>query len=176
MASKATATADPSPFNGWRCPGKKSDAFFGALAAEVVPAVEGGDLSAGVVVVPSDSSSSAYSKVSWEALLQNSFSMSDGAVATHREITSDQAAAILGATLHKSQAYGSVILGRDRAAAWAKAFCASMDGAVFFTNRSDDGGGMSATNATFDTGVLAVIADRGGGEGVVACVWLRDED
>ena len=175
MNTASIAIADPTPFNGWRCPGKKSDAFFGALVAEVAPAVHDGDLSAGVAVVPSDSSLLANTDL-WEALLQGTFSMSDGAAATHREITSDEAAAIVGAILHKSQAYGSVILGKDRAEAWAVAFCVSMDGATFFTNTSADGGGRSATNATFDTGVLAVIADRGGGEGVAACVWLRDED
>merc|ERR1712032_647127 len=52
----------------------------------------------------------------------------------HRELTKAQATAALQRVLHKSLAYGSELLDKCSAEAWASGFAAGLPGAKFFTN------------------------------------------
>lgn len=56
----------------------------------------------------------------------------------HHELTKAQATAALQRVLHKSMAYGSELLGKCSAEAWASGFTEGLPGAKFFTNAKWD--------------------------------------
>lgn len=98
------------------------------------------------------------------------------------EVPYADAVAHLTAVLHRDMAYYSEIMPRGRAGELAERFLGLFAGGRFFTN-SEDGprqqpppslpwswGSSPLTDATFDTGVVAVAAGRTGQ------LWVEDED
>ena len=159
-------------FDNATCPGSRSSAFFKGLRAAMLLSGYGDKemLRLGVVVCPSGASTDVRA-----SLLEYRFGFSDGSASLSRVISRDEAVALLSKLLHRTQAYETKILSQDQAVLWATAFADSMPGAQFFTNRGEGGEWDPATDSTFDSGVIGVINDRGG-EGIMAGIWLSDED
>lgn len=97
------------------------------------------------------------------------------------EISAEEAHAVLVAVLHEDMAYGMERMPLDGARKLAAEFVAALGegSARFYTNgefgrpRKAPGAGPAwrpATDATFDTGVIAVSPTH------IACAWLMDED
>jgi hypothetical protein len=108
------------------------------------------------------------------------FGLAD-AVDIYHEVSYAEARAVLAAVLHKDMAYGCEILPHAQAEQLASDFLNQfqLDCSRFYTNgeyglpRTQPNvgpGWMSATEATFDTGVLILCAD------VTGCAWFMDED
>ena len=99
---------------------------------------------------------------------------------TYHVVPADEARAVLEAAIHQDLAYGCEIVPREVAARLARAFIDEWPVATtrFHTNGTHGlprraGVGsvwQPATEATFDTGVLAI------GVSSSACLWFLDED
>ena len=111
--------------------------------------------------------------------LAASFGLS-GDASTYHAISAEEARAVLVAVIHRDMAYSSEIVPHEIAVQLAREFVAELPPASrFYTNGAYGlphptvGVGPSwqpATDATFDTGVLAI------GVPLSACVWFKDED
>lgn len=99
----------------------------------------------------------------------------------YAEISAEEARAVLIAILHEDMAYGTQRLPLEQARELTAAFFAALGAgpARFYTNgefgrpRPAPGVGPDwnpATDATFDTGVIAVSPTH------IACAWFMDED
>jgi hypothetical protein len=117
------------------------------------------------------------------AEIAREFGLCDDA-ALYEEIGEIDARRLMRVVLHRDMAYGAEIMSEARATGLADAFVALFDpGTRYFTNGTwyvpsviaADGSGhgpewRSATDATFDTGVIAIGSARSG------CFWVEDED
>lgn len=99
----------------------------------------------------------------------------------YRAIPPAEAMAVLEVVLHRDLAYSTEIVPEEQALYLANDFVRLFEptSTVFYTNgthglpqaRPNVGPGWQpATDATFDTGVLAL------GRAISACVWFKDED
>ncbi len=99
----------------------------------------------------------------------------------YREVSREEARAVLLCVLEKDMAYRCELMPADAAASLADAFLSSFDAARarHFSNgdialraraKGHGQGWHPATDATFDSGVLVLDADR------VGCAWFMDED
>ena len=104
-----------------------------------------------------------------------------GELGPYIEISASAASSVLTDVIHRDMAYSSEIVPLHKAKKLADAFVAEFQGSAarFFSNgfyRHGLGksrlntGWQSATDATFDTGILVVCCSRS------ACVWFKDED
>lgn len=100
----------------------------------------------------------------------------------YHEIDSTQATRALTMILHKDMAYETEIMPIHDASELANEFILSFDSKIttFFTNGScgettytghpNSAGWNPATDATFDTGVMAISPSK------IGCLWIEDED
>lgn len=98
----------------------------------------------------------------------------------YKNISRAEAEEVLINVLHKDMAYRSKIMSELQASRYARNFIAHFsESAIFFTNgeygklRNNPGLSptwSSATNATFDTGVIVLSKE------VIGCIWFADED
>lgn len=115
--------------------------------------------------------------------LAREFGLQDD-VACYKEIDEVAARGLARMVLHRDMAYDDEVMPATRAAALTDAFLAQFGaGTRYFSNgdwrlrtagRPEDGVVCTSldpvTPATFDTGLLAVGAERSG------CLWVEDED
>lgn len=95
----------------------------------------------------------------------------------YREIAADEAIAVLAAALQRDMAYDQQIMSAARAIALAREFagCFPAGATRYFTNGTFGSeqtrrSWSPATDATFDTGVIALS------NSLSACLWFEDED
>lgn len=92
------------------------------------------------------------------------------------EITSENAADLVAAILHRDMAYSSEEMPFERAVSSAGQITALVVGARYFSNTDEIPGRKNAwsfnpiTGSTFDTGIVMV------GLGEIGILWIEDED